>query len=193
MSGDPINVEPLKLAATEAVGFTRMIAYLLAFRVVDQGSAAQAASAIQYLAAQLNAFKAKRNEGLKHARALLKWAESLFPLTTIKSIDEVIDHLKQQVHLYLEQQRALQAAALTEARSQAEVQQAVYVLSPEVPQGLVEVESWTWAVVDIMSIPRDYWVLDKQRLDAEAQERKSALSIPGIQAVRNTSLRRSGR
>lgn len=189
----PIDVGPLVAAAAEATTFTQTINQLLAFRVTSEEGSRQAAIVIQQLAVQRDAFKQKREEGLKHIRALLRWAEGLFPLAAIKTIDQVIDYLKLQVQQYINDQRAGQAAALTEARSQAEVQQAVYLLAPSVPQGLVEVEHWTWEAVDPTQIPRDYWVLDKERLDDEASKHKAALSIPGIRPKRTTTMRRSRR
>ena len=43
-------------------------------------------------------------------------------------------------------------------------------------------ENWKWRATDLSIVPRDYFILDTRRLDAEARRQKAALRIPGIEA-----------
>lgn len=190
---NPNPAEPLVKAAAEASSFVTGIEQLMSIVITDERASTEAARIIHQLADQRDKFKKKRDEGMRFIKEIQKWADSVFPLSSIKTIDRVIDHLKQAIQQFINSQRVVQAAALSEVRSHAELQQAAHALAPAVPQGLTEVEHWTWQVVAEDQLPRDYWIVDKERLDREAAHLKGALKVPGVIPVRTTTLRRSSR
>lgn len=169
----------------------------------DSGAAATALEKARQVAAFVQAntpasASAAMSEA-DHIRDLLKQAETerdtiAKPLRAIvnahaKKWKPSIDLLEQCRRLRVKQaqdmqaaERAEQAKALQAATSPAEVEQAVAVLAPKVA-GLVEVSHWSAEIVDETKIPREYWLIDTQRLNREARERKEAFSVPGVRAV----------
>jgi hypothetical protein len=96
-----------------------------------------------------------------------------------KLLESCSQHLGSLMDAARRRAAAAQAALLPAARSAEEVTAALAVLQPK-PAGFVEVESWSWSVVDLAKIPAEYFVLDTARLDREADAHKGALAVPGI-------------
>ncbi len=188
-----LGASALQQTHAEVLAYTGGLDHLLAIDVQNDSHADYAGTVVQQLADAKRAYELKRDEGLQHVRALMTWAESLMPSSALKKIDQVIDHLKKSTKRYIDAKRLEAQRALVEARSQAEVQRTVQAIVPSIPVGFVEVASFDWEMVDANAVPREYWVLDEKRLDAEVKARKAAFNVAGFKVTQGSSLRRSGR
>lgn len=186
MTDLPAKIEAAAGVAQQAVDAAdAMATALLPFKVTDSAGAQWAVDAAKQIREQRRELEAERDSVAKPLRKLAsdhskRWKPA------IDTLDRVERHLKNEALLFQVEERERQAAALKAATSQEEVADAVAVLAPK-PDGLQERESWSWEVTDISQIPREYWVLDKFRIDREAREQKGALNVPGIRAVRRTT------
>jgi hypothetical protein len=60
-------------------------------------------------------------------------------------------------------------------------------------EGRTTVQTWTYRVVDEALVPRQYLILDTKAIGAVITALKDKACIPGIEAVMETSVRRTGR
>lgn len=163
---------------------------LASVTIDSQERAEWAALVIGEVAEQNKGYETARDKIAKPAYRSYKEARALFaqPIATNKA---TIADLKQKVKAYRDRVAAEQTAALAAVvdmppeAARAEVARAVVATAP-VPAGLVEREAWTWEIEDAAKIPRDYYVLDEQRIGREIRASKGATQIPGIRVVRDT-------
>jgi hypothetical protein len=184
---------PIAQLNTEVAASLGGLQQLLAWRVTDDEGFRLSGMWATQLADLRDSYAQRREGGFAPLRALWDWCESLFPKSTLKLFDQCIDHLKTEAKSYHDARKAEAIAALPEARTHAELQQATAAITGGAPVGMVEVESWTFKVVDPNAIPREYWVLDEKRLASEAKKQKARLSVPGVVPVRETDFRRAAR
>lgn len=145
-----------------------------------------AADAAKQIKQRLDACTVERDEIAKPLRAIAKahadrWNAAIRPL------ERAIAILKNGMMVYQDAQRAAHAAAMVAATSQAEVQAAVAVLAPK-PEGVSTRATWSAVVDDESKLPREYWLIDTQRLNREAREQKEAFAVPGARAVKSETV-----
>lgn len=194
--------------AEHAATHTKAIALASVVPLLDQYLAITALDTDaheQWAAGLILRFAAEADDGERECRsatsALKKVAKQIeaWWRPGVNRRREVVAHLKHLIAARREAARAACAVALTEARSQVEIQAATAVLLAPPPEGLVEVGSWGWEVDPAMPpntdpisvIPRRYWILDTAALDADAAEHGAALAIPGIVPKYHSALRRA--
>jgi len=106
---------------------------------------------------------------------------------TIRTALEPIEHarkvLKAKLAEYRQAEVNRQYAALREAATTEEVQAAAQVLAPR-PEGISERVKYSGKVVDERALPRRYWRIDQQLLDADIRQAKGQISIPGVEVQR---------
>jgi len=83
-----------------------------------------------------------------------------------------------------EEQRALLEKIVETGASHEEIARSVEATATERPSGFIEREVWTYEITDESAIPKEYYVLDTQRIAREARALKGSLAIPGIRAIR---------
>lgn len=77
------------------------------------------------------------------------------------------------------------ADALVVAAQEAQTQRRAVEVPATKYAGVSMRETWHAEVVDETLIPREYWVLDMQKLNAVARALKDKTNIPGVNAVRD--------
>lgn len=184
--------QPMSVAHAEADAYAKQIELWLQADCTNEDQANYFGTLAKQIAEQCETYLERRDGGMKPARALLAWIESLFPLAPVKKCEQVIKHLKERSFAFYQRKQAEARALAASATTQAEVARAVETLAP-VPVGFVKVTTWTYEIVDVNAIPRDYWILDEKRLKAEAKQRKDKLNIPGIRPKPDEGFRRDGR
>lgn len=183
---------PLAVVGNECRTFASAMWASLPAVCTDQQTAEMCGLRAREYANKRDEFIARRDGGLEPALQLLAWIESLFPSDIIKVFDLAIDHLKSISFAYLQAERAKVQASIAAATSVAEVQRAT-AAAVIVPAGFTEKEKWSWELVDAAQVPREYWILDTDRLNKEARKMKANLRVPGIQPKRETGLARAAR
>lgn len=166
----------LALASAEALDAT--------LRALPMPSSAAAVQAAKQVKARRVAFEAERDDFAKPLRALAtKHAKRWNP--TINVLKELEKHLKGEA-LALEAAEQAKQLALLAAATTAEQ---VALAAAPVDSGLGKRTTWGYEIEDEFKIPEEYWlrILDRPRLEREAQQEKAALNIPGVRAVPKTT------
>jgi hypothetical protein len=128
-----------------------------------------------------------------HKSLTAKRKELLDPIETfIKAAKRVMGE-----YLALEQRKAQeQAVALQKQAEEMGLDTSLVPqmdTSPQLGEGRALVQHWTFKVVDEALVPRQYLMLDTKAIGAVITALKDRANIPGIEAVMETSVRRTGR
>lgn len=180
----PLAHQSADVVAQAQAFVNQLAAAAQAFDVDTDAAVEQAIAISQQIKQHEDAFDAECEKHLEHKRLAERNAK---PWRACKNLlTDTRTMLRHKIQAYRDRQRAAQTAALaaiTPAAAPAEVAQAVAVLAPK-PAGLQEREHWSAEVVDESQLPREFWIVDKQKLDAYARTQKEAFAVPGARAVR---------
>lgn len=184
-------LKPHQTRSTAALASMSEVTVALASQAIDtQERAEWAAQVIHELAEQKASMEAERDSVAKVLRQVANKVSRWWK-PPIDTCEQAIAGLKQGIKDYRDREAAAQTAALAAIADQppedahAEIARTVAATAP-VPAGLIEREAWTWEIEDAAKIPRDYFVLDEQRISREIRASKGATNIPGIRPVRDT-------
>lgn len=169
----------------------QMLSAVKAVPITSQAAVDWAAKAIQELAAQHKAMKKECESVAKPlrdaARRVSQWWKP-----GLTACNDAMNHLKKGIQIYRAEEARKAQAALAQCPTHEEVQRAQQAILTT-PQGLAEREDWTWRVIDETQIPRQYWVLDQTAISKVVKAMKDKTQIPGIEAVRETKMVRTGK
>jgi hypothetical protein len=181
-----IDIDKSTALATQAVTAAEALSTTMLSVEVDSAAKLEWAVAVGHQVREYKrSLEKERDDIAKPLRALAtqhtkRWKPAIDMLQSIET------HLKRQIVTFQTAERARQTAALAQAATPAEVVQAVEALAPT-PRGVQERESWSYEIVDVALVPREYFVLDTARLEREAREQKAAFAVPGTKPVRKVT------
>ena len=174
-----------------ASGHTRQMEALDAlhtFRVSSPTEAQIAADLGRKVREAAKAIKDERDKALDPLESAAKTIRGWFD-PTLSRCNALIVHLRSEIAAFQESQRtkqteALKAIAETGAGRE-EIADAVAIKTAP-PTGVQERKVWTWELVDISQVPREFLVVDEKRINAELRTIKDGLTIPGIRIFQKT-------
>jgi hypothetical protein len=143
-------------------------------------------------AAKVGKFAADQAKQLDAARKQAKapWAAAAKAIDdqfmpSIKRLQAIKQHAAKGIAAVEQAKIAAQTKALTADAPQSPeaIQAAVAVLAPP-PEGAQLRERWELEILDEAQIPREYFTLDRARLDREARTLKGSFQVPGCRAIR---------
>lgn len=168
-----------------AAGHTRQMdemEALLTFRVDSPEEAQIAADLSRKVREAARAITSERDKALDPLDAAARTIRGWFD-PTIKRCNSLIAHLKSEISTYQEAQRERQQAALkaiAETKGSREEIVAAVSIPTAPPAGVQERKQWTWELVDISQVPREFLCVDEKRVNAELRAIKDGLTIPGL-------------
>jgi len=178
--------ETMAVALTTTRSAQALLDEILAVVVADNPGMHLAAGLLLEIKAQQKMVKCAKDAALAPFKRAVAQISSVFVApTSLLSTGEA--HLKNQIQAYRGSAAEQHTRMLSTAETIEDVAAAVEVL-PDRPDGLSERAQWRWSVGNAADIPREYYILDTQRIDREVRTLKGALQIPGIQVIRDTIL-----
>lgn len=146
----------------------------------------KASSFLREIKGKQKEFKSEKDALVKPLRDVINNITDLFA-APLGMLLEAEMHLKDELKRYQDETAKMHEKMLTDAQTPQEVAAAVDVLVDK-QEGITERVMWSYEVVDIEKVPKEYFILDEKRISREVRQHKDELSIPGIKAVRDTTI-----
>lgn len=176
--------EPDKAESAATLALTSAEALDATLRAMAWPSSAAAVQAAKQVKARRLAFEQEDKEFAQPLRALAtrhskRWKPGINILKDLEKFLKDIALAMEAVE-QAQQQAALKAASTHEE---------VVALSVPIDSGLGKRTTWGYEIVNEAEIPEEYWlrILDRPRLEREAQEHKAALNVCGVRPVPKTT------
>ena len=188
MEGNAEQVAITLAVKQEAQSSRALFEQVKAFVIYDQQGLDIAGSILKDVKARWKDIDARRKTITQPMQAALKNVQALFkePLDYYAGIETMLKDkiLEAQARARAAQDAALLAVQQAHAAGD-RVQVAVALHQAQQaeavnPEGLQNRSTWTYSIIDVQQIPREFWIVDYQALAAYVRLTKGTVKIPGV-------------